>query len=288
MPSGLRTIALMNQKGGVGKTTTTVNLAVGMARAGQRVLAVDLDPQAHTSTHLGVTDDAERPCIYDVLVHNADLAGVCVPIEDNLTLVPSGIDLAAAELELSAVVAREMILRDALATVAERHDVVLIDCPPSLGVLTLNGLTAATEVLVPLQPHFFPLHGLGKLFETVQLVSARLNPRLRVSGVVMCMFETGTRLSTEVLGDLRDFLATSKETGAATPWRDAVVLPSFIRRNIKLAEAASFGRSIFDYEPNCNGARDYAALTRQVLALRSADQPETSPAVQFASALRAA
>lgn len=160
---------------------------------------------------------------------------------------------------------RELILRDLLPDEEDDYDFVLMDCPPSLGVLTINALTCASEVFVPLQPHFLALHGMSKLFETVQLVAKRLNAGLVISGSVLCMYETGTRLSAEVLNDLEKFLEQSQAAGASTPWRGATIFRTRVRRKIKLAESASFGQSIFDYEPSCPGSRDYAALVREVL-----------------------
>lgn len=261
----MRRIAIMNQKGGVGKTTTTVNLSAALARSGKKVCVIDLDPQAHASTHLGVEQDVDQPSVYDVLVHSVPLPKVRKQLEENLAIVPSSIDLAAAEVELAGVVGRELLLRDLLAEDEDRCDYILMDCPPSLGVLTLNALTAADEVVVPLQPHFLSLHGMSKLFETVQLVARRLNPRLIISGIVLCLYETGTRLSAEVSKDLETFLEQSRASQAATPWRDAVVYSTRVRRNIKLAEAASFGQPIFDYDRQSNGAKDYLALAKEVI-----------------------
>jgi len=262
----MRTIALMNQKGGVGKTTTTVNLAAALARAGRKVCVIDLDPQSHASTHLGVLEEANRPSVYDALVNSTALADLRVPAGDNLWVVPSDINLAAAEVELAGTVGREMLLRDLMADDPMQFDYVMMDCPPSLGVLTINALTAADEVFVPLQPHFLALHGMSKLFETVDLVARRLNPKLVISGIILCMYETGTRLSAEILNDLEDYLDQTRQSGRKTPWTDATIFRTRIRRNIKVAEAASFGRPIFDYEPACHGSRDYASLAREVLA----------------------
>ncbi|QDU62493.1 Soj-like protein [Planctomycetes bacterium Pan216] len=261
----MRRIVLMNQKGGVGKTTTTVNLAAGLARAGKRVRVVDLDPQAHSTTHLGIEPDPNMLTVYDVLTRNEPLAKVRHEVSENLEIMPSDINLAAAEVELAGVVGRELILRDRFEEDDQHCDYILMDCPPSLGVLTLNALTAATEVFVPLQPHFLALHGMSKLFETVQLVARRLNPSLVISGIVLCLYESGTRLSAEVLNDLEAFLSQARALGRQTPWSGARVFPSRVRRNIKLAESASFGRPIFDYDPSSNGARDYDSLVRDVL-----------------------
>ena len=259
----MRRIAILNQKGGVGKTTTTVNLSAALADAGKRVCVLDLDPQAHATTHLGLEPDGTLPSLYDVLVNSKPLAEVRREADANLWLCPSDIDLAAAEVELAGVVGREVILREALSHDATDFDFMLMDCGPSLGVLTLNALAGADEVFIPLQPHFLALHGLSKLLETTALVCRRINPRLKVTGVVICLYESQTKLASEVIGDLRGFLEKSR--GANVPWADARVFDTKIRRNIKLAECPSFGKSIFRYAPNCHGATDYAALANEVI-----------------------
>ena len=195
----MRRIAIINQKGGVGKTTTAVNLAAALAESGQRVLVLDLDPQAHASTHLGLEPDGKSRSMYDVLIDTRPIAEVRRQVSDNLWIAGSDINLAAAEVELAGVVGREVILRDLLGPEEESFDWLLMDCGPSLGVLTLNALSAAGEVFIPLQPHFLALHGLSKLLETTALVAKRINPGLRVSGVVLCLYEANTRLSQEVV-----------------------------------------------------------------------------------------
>jgi chromosome partitioning protein len=267
----MRKIAIINQKGGVGKTTTAVNLAAALAESGRRVCVLDLDPQAHATTHFGVQPDGESPSMYDVLVNSRPIADVRVPIADNLVLAPSDINLAAAEVELAGVVGREVVLRDALAQdeeLGEAFDFVLMDCAPSLGVLTLNALAAATEVFIPLQPHFLALHGLGKLLETTALVAKRINPVLRVTGVIVCLYEATTRLAEEVVRDLESYLEKSRRQ--AVPWAGAKVLKTRVRRNIKLAECPSFGQSVLAYAPKCPGAVDYQNLAREVLGLEAA------------------
>jgi chromosome partitioning protein len=263
----MRRIAIINQKGGVGKTTTAVNLAAALAECGQRVCVLDLDPQAHATTHLGIEPDGKAPSIYDVLVHSRPLAEVRQKICDNLWLAGSDINLAAAEVELAGVVGREVILRDLLLQDEGPFDFVLMDCAPSLGVLTLNALSAASEVFIPLQPHFLALHGMGKLFETTALVAKRINPGLKVTGIILCLYETSTRLALEVVNDLQECLDKSRPTHV--PWAKARIFNTRIRRNIKLAECPSFGQSIFKYAPGCNGAEDYAALAREVLGDKS-------------------
>jgi len=274
----MRTIAVMNQKGGVGKTTTSVNLAAALARAGKRVCVIDMDPQGHASFHLGLECGPGVATVYDVFAGEADVDQVRQLVGQNISVIPSNIDLAAAEVELANVGGREFLLRNAMKHWQENNklDYVIMDCPPSLGVLTINALCAVTEVLIPLQPHFFALQGLSKLFETTALVTRRLNRDLRVSGVALCLYESGTRLAADVTEDLRHFLTSSDSD---TPWADARIFRTRVRRNIKLAEAPSFGQSIFDYAPTCPGAKDYAELGREVLAMEnSQSDTEERPA----------
>lgn len=268
----MRRIAVINQKGGVGKTTTAVNLAAALACNGERVCVLDLDPQAHATTHFGVEPDGDRPSVYDVLVRGRALADVRRDVGENLALVESDINLAAAEVELAGVVGREVILREALAQDTEGFDYLIMDCAPSLGVLTINALAAADEVFIPLQPHFFALHGLSKLLETTALVGRRINPALRVSGVVVCLYDGATRLAQEVVRDLKAFLEASRS--ANVPWSGARVFTSRVRRNVKLAECPSFGKTIFEYAPKSSGAEDYAALAREVAGAIEIGLPE--------------
>src|SRR5438876_4186019 len=206
----MRRIAILNQKGGVGKTTTAVNLAAALAESGQRVCLLDLDPQAHATTHLGIEPDGNSPSMYDVLVDSRPLAEVRRQVAERLWLAGSDINLAAAEVELAGVVGREVILRDMLQADDGQFDFVLMDCGPALGVLTLNALAAASEVFIPLQPHFLALHGMGKLLETTALVAKRINPVLKVTGVIVCLYEATTRLAEEVISDLEAYLEKSR------------------------------------------------------------------------------
>lgn len=263
----MRVIAFINQKGGVGKTTTAVNVAAGLWRAGRRVMLVDLDPQGHATLHLGVELGPGEPSVYDVLTQTAAVAEVARYCDERLSILPAHIDLVGAEIEIAGAPNRERILASALAPHREHYDVMVLDCAPSLGLLTVNALAAATEVIIPLQPHFFGLQGLAKLLETVSLVRDHINPDLRVSGVVLCMHEKGTKLAQEVTADIERFLA---DAAPGAPWRGARLLQTRISRNIKLAECPSFGKSIFDYAPDSRGAEDYAALAQEIDALSPA------------------
>jgi chromosome partitioning protein len=259
----MRSIAIMNQKGGVGKTTTAVNVSAALAATGQRVCLIDLDPQAHASLHFGMDLRPEVLSVYDVLVGDQGLADVRRPVAENLWVVGSHLDLAAAELELAGVVGREVILRDKLREDTAEFDYLFIDCPPSLGILTLNALAGVEEVFIPLQPHFLALHGLSKLLETIDLVARRINNRLKLSGVILCMFDGSTRLAIEVSEDVEEFFRAAKDQRA--PWACAQTFQTRIRRNIRLAEAPSFGQSIFQYAPTSNGAEDYRSLAMEIL-----------------------
>jgi len=261
-PVPTRVAALLNQKGGVGKTTSTVNIGAAIAELGRKVCLIDLDPQGHLSLYLGIDGSSVGRTVYDVLIDED------VPIEDaivrarpNLDCLPSTVDLAAAETELAGHPSRHRILADRFAPILGRYDFVLIDCPPSLGLLTLNALAMAGEVVVPMQAQFLAMQGLSKLLETVALISRGVNPLLKVSGVVLCMHETQTAHGREVVGELDRFFEES--AGSGQPWDGAKVFRPAIRRNVKLAESPSFGQTIFDYAPWCPGALDYRTLAER-------------------------
>ena len=257
-----RVIAILNQKGGVGKTTTTVNLAAALAEMGNRILVIDLDPQTHLGLHFGVEDAATS--VYDLLMDDdIPITDALVTARAHIDLVTSEVDLAAAESELAAKTDRHDLLSKKLAPVLGEYDFVIIDCPPSLGLLTINALAAAEELIVPMQTHFLALQGVSRLFETVQMLVGGLNPNLRVTGVVLCMHERNTKLAREVVDDLQGFFKASRDQ--EVPWRNCAILDPPIRRNVKLAEAPSFGQTIFDYEPECAGAQDYKKLAQSVV-----------------------
>ncbi len=265
---------MLNQKGGVGKTTTVANVAAALAAAGRRVVAIDLDPQAHLTIHLGVEPQAIQAGAYEVLTQSADFMQSLMLVRPNLWLLAANINLVGAETELVSVVGREIILREAMQACQDQFDFCLIDCAPSLGLLSLNALATAQEVLIPLQPHFLALQGFGKLLQTVDLVNKRINPRLRVTGVLLCMYDTRASLPNEVRADIERFLTSAR--GSNNAWSQAQILPTFIRRNIKLAEAPSYGKTIFEYDPDCNGAEDYARVAKFFLGIE--DKPEEAPA----------
>ena len=260
----MRTIAVLNQKGGVGKTTTVANIAAALAAAGSRVVVIDFDPQAHLTIHLGLEPQIIRFGSYQVLTQSAEFEKQILLMRPNLWLLPANINLVGAESELVSVVGRETILREALQPSRDKFDYCLIDCGPSLGLLTLNALAAADDVLIPLQPHFLALRGFGKLLQTVELVNKRINPNLKVKWILLCMFDSRASLPSEVRADIEQFLNKARGTNCA--WAQAQILPVYIRRNIKLAEAPSYGKTIFEYEQNCHGAEDYRKVAELIHA----------------------
>jgi chromosome partitioning protein len=255
MPSvETRIVAIVNQKGGVGKTTTAINLGAAMAELGRQVVIIDLDPQGNSSSGLGFDVRRQRLTVYQLLSGDAVIDDVALPTAvPGLYLVPSDLSLAGAEIELATQPEREFRLRRALAELRGGFGYVIIDCPPSLGLLTLNALTAANEVLVPMQCEFFALEGLGNLVYTVALVRQRLNPDLRLSGILMTQFDPRTTVAWEVVDQVR----------RAYP---AEVFATLIPRNVRLSEAPSHGRPITVYDPTCKGAIAYRELAKEVLA----------------------
>ncbi len=270
----MRTIAVLNQKGGVGKTTTTVNTAAALADMGCKVIVIDLDPQAHLTIHLGVEPESVAAGGYEVLTQSAPFESSLKQVRPNLWMLGANINLVGAETELVNVVGREIILREAMQPCAPAFDFCFIDCAPSLGLLSLNALAASQEVLIPLQPHFLALQGFGKLLQTVDLVNKRINRDLKVTGVLLCMYDARSSLPNEVRADIERFLADARGTTCA--WADAQLLRTYVRRNIKLAEAPSYGQTIFEYDPECNGAEDYRNVARFFVGLPSI-QPGQQP-----------
>ena len=257
LPAKTRVFTVANQKGGVGKTTTTVNLAAALARSGANVLVIDLDPQGNASTALGVEHRAETASVYDVIINDADMFSVVQksPEFDTLYCIPATIHLAGAEIELVSLVAREQRLRSALerflSQVEEKFSYVFIDCPPSLGLLTINAFVAANEVLIPIQCEYYALEGLEQLLRTVELVRGHLNAKLRVSTILLTMYDGRTRLATQVAEDVRAHFGD-------------VVLQSIIPRSVRVSEAPSYGQSVITYDPASTGAVAYAEAAREL------------------------
>lgn len=254
----MKTIAIVNQKGGVGKTTTAINLAAALAETGQSVLLVDLDPQGNASTGLGIMRSDRNATTYDLIVEEVDIeSAIHETTVPGLRLIPSEMDLSGAEMELSDAPGRTTRLKSALSRLSPKPDFVLIDCPPSLSLLTVNALAASDSVLVPLQCEFYALEGLSQLLKTVEMAKANLNPNLRVEGVMLTMYDQRNRLSSQVAADVR------KHLGRA-------VFKTLIPRNVRIAEAPSFGRPVITYDRNCAGSESYIALAEELLSRQAA------------------
>jgi chromosome partitioning protein len=256
-PRGLiqisRIIALVNQKGGVGKSTTTVNLGAALAVLGQKVLVVDLDPQGNTSTGLGVNKSELKRDVYDLLLHHASIDEVLRRTEiEQLEIIPATINLAGAEIELVSALSRENRLKGVLGPIADRYDFVLIDCPPSLGLLTINALTATREIIIPVQAEYYALEGLSQLTNVVRRVQDALNPQLYVSGVLVTMFDGRTKLAMEVLDELNAYFPRQ-------------MFKTQIPRNVRLSEAPSFGKPVILFDLKSRGAQAYMSLAREML-----------------------
>ena len=246
--------AIVNQKGGVGKTTTAANLGSALSERGQKVLLVDIDAQANLSAHFGcaVDDQSEQLTMYDVLRHGAPIEKAVVQISPSLSIVPASLLLSAADLELGGVIGRELLLRKALQSVIDSYDFIVIDCPPSLGLLSLNGLVAASRVVVPVQSEFLALHGVRQLLDTIDQVRSAYNPSLAVGGVLLCLHDARRRLARSVADTVREYFGD-------------LVFETVIRTNVALAEAPAQGSSIFQYDNRSSGAEDYSNLAEEIL-----------------------
>lgn len=247
-------IAIANQKGGVGKTTTSVNLGAGLASIGKRVLLIDIDPQGNTTSGVGVNKADVENCIYDVLINEVDPREAIVPtMVDGLSIIPATIQLAGAEIELVPTISREVRLKRAISQVKGQFDYVIIDCPPSLGILTINSLTAADSVLIPIQCEYYALEGLSQLLNTVRLVQKHLNTSLQIEGVLLTMFDARTNLGIQVIEEVKKYFQQK-------------VYKTVIPRNVRLSEAPSHGQSIITYDPKSKGAEVYLELAKEVVS----------------------
>ena len=247
-----KVIVIANQKGGVAKTTTSVNLAASLAHYKKKVLLLDLDPQGNASSGLGVNKAALEHSTYDVLVNFVPIDKITIEINKKLSLVPAKVELAGAEMELVSAISRESRLKNALDDVRDDYDYIIIDTPPSLGLLTLNALTAADSFLVPIQCEYYALEGLSQLLSTIKIVQKNLNPKLEMEGILMTMFDNRTNLANQVVADVKE------------NFKDKV-FKTIIPRNVRLSEAPSFGMSIIDYDIKSKGAETYLALAKEVI-----------------------
>ncbi|MBQ7191694.1 MAG: ParA family protein [Paludibacteraceae bacterium] len=246
-------IALANQKGGVGKTTTAINLSAGLAREGQRTLLIDADPQANASSGLGVDIRELKQTIYECLVSDIDPQTAVLPTHiDNLHIIPSHIDLVGAEIEMLNIEQREQRMKSVIAAVKDDYDYILIDCSPSLGLITVNALTAATDLIIPVQCEFFALEGIAKLLNTVKIIKQKLNPDLRIQGFVLTMYDSRLRLSNQVYEEVKRHFGD-------------LVFNTVITRNVRLSEAPSHGMSVIEYDPQSKGAQNYIQLAKELM-----------------------
>jgi chromosome partitioning protein len=248
-------IAVANQKGGVGKTTTSVNLGAGLATLGKRVLLVDIDPQGNTTSGIGINKADVKYCIYDVIINDIHPAEAIISTEiDNLYILPATIQLAGAEIELVPTISREVRLKKSLQVVSDRFDYILIDCPPSLGILTINSLTASDSVLIPIQCEYYALEGLSQLLNTIRLVQKHLNTQLQIEGVLLTMLDARTNLGIQVIEEVKKYFQDK-------------VYQTVIPRNVRLSEAPSHGQSIITYDPRSKGAEMYTDLAKEVIGI---------------------
>jgi chromosome partitioning protein len=258
-----RVIAIANQKGGVGKTTTTINLGACLAEIGFRTLIIDLDPQGNASTGLGIENRGIETSMYHVIMHEVPLENCIEPSSvKNLFVAPASLDLAGAEIELVPAFSRENRLRKAIHAVLDDYDYVLIDCPPSLGLLTVNGLNAADEVLVPIQCEYYALEGVGQLLKNIEMIKAHLNPGLHVSTVLLTMYDARTRLAAQVAQEVRTHFVTT-------------VLRTTIPRSVRISEAPSYGQTVMTYDPGSTGALSYLEAAREMAVRGAGDRAAT-------------
>lgn len=251
--SPVRILAVVNQKGGVGKSTTAVNLAAALGASGHKTLLVDFDPQGNATSGFGLNKNQRDLCIYNALLGDTDAASIIEPVEvENVFVIPATIQLAGAEIELVSAMSRENKLKQVLQPVKDEFEYVLIDCPPSLGLLTINALTVADGLIIPIQCEYYALEGLSKLLDSVRLVKTHLNPALEVFGVLMTMYDTRTRLAQQVVEEVRDFF-------------DEKVFQTLIPRSVRVSEAPSFGKPVTLYDPTGKGAEAYTKLAKEVV-----------------------
>jgi len=249
-----KVIAVVNQKGGVGKSTTSVNLGAGLAELGESVLLVDIDPQGNGTSGLGIDKSEIELTIYDVLIEGEEIVNAIISTTNKgLDLLPANIELAGAEIELVSIISREGRLKKAIQPIKDNYDYIIIDCPPSLGLLTLNALTAADRIIVPIQCEYYALEGLGQLMQTIELVRKNLNEDLKLDGVVLTMYDARTNLAQQVIDEVKEYF-------------DDLVYSAIIPRNVRLSEAPSFGQPITTYSPGSSGAKAYRKLAKEVNA----------------------